>query len=153
MHIKHERDFWSGVMFIIFGALFAIVAQNYDLGTAQRMGPAFFPTILGGLLVVLGIVILLKGFGHSEKDHAVEKFHFPPIAWVLGSVIVFGATLTKLGFVVSMAILVVLSSMGSHEMKWKEVIALGVGMAILTYLVFIVGLKLTIPVLPWFLES
>ena len=140
-------------MFIIFGALFAIVAQNYDLGTAQRMGPAFFPTILGGLLVVLGIVILLKGFGHSEKDHAVEKFHFPPIAWVLGSVIVFGATLTKLGFVVSMAILVVLSSMGSHEMKWKEVIALGVGMAILTYLVFIVGLKLTIPVLPWFLES
>jgi putative tricarboxylic transport membrane protein len=153
VHIKHERDFWSGVMFIIFGALFAIVAQNYDLGTAQRMGPAFFPTILGGLLVVLGIVILLKGFGHSEDDHAVEKFHFGPIAWVLGSVIIFGATLTKLGFVISMAILVVISSMGSHEMKWKEVIALGVGMAILTYLVFILGLKLTIPVWPWFLEN
>ena len=153
MHIKHERDFWSGVMFIIFGALFAIVAQNYDLGSAQRMGPAFFPTILGGLLVVLGIVILLKGFGHSETDHHVEKFHFAPIAWVLGSVIIFGATLTKLGFVISMAILVIISSMGSHEMKWKEVIALGTGMAILTYLVFILGLKLTIPVWPWFLEN
>jgi hypothetical protein len=140
-------------MFIIFGALFAVVAQNYDLGTAQRMGPAFFPTILGGLLVVLGIVILLKGFGHTEDDHAVEKFHFPPIAWVLGAVIIFGATLTKLGFVISMAILVIVSSMGSHEMKWKEVIALGVGMAILTYFVFIVGLKMTIPVLPWFLEN
>jgi hypothetical protein len=58
-----------------------------------------------------------------------------------------------LGFVISMAILVVVSSMGSHEMKWKEVIALGVGMAILTYFVFIVGLKMTIPVLPWFLEN
>ena len=69
------------------------------------------------------------------------------------SVIVFGATLRWLGFVVSMAILVIISSMASHEMKWKEVIALSIGMAIFTYLVFIVGLKMTIPVLPAFMSN
>ena len=148
MVIRHEKDFWSGVMFIVFGGFFAAFAQNYEMGSAQRMGPAFFPTILGALLVVLGIIILLKGLGHSEDDHKVEKFHFGPLAWVLGSVILFGITLRWTGILVSMFLLVMVSSMGSHEMKWKEVIALSIGMAILTYLVFIVGLKMTIPVLP-----
>jgi hypothetical protein len=151
--IKHEKDFWSGVMFIIFGALFAVIAQNYDMGTAQRMGPAYFPTILGGLLVVLGIIIVMKGFGHTAEDHKVERFYAGPIFWVLGSVVVFGLTLRWLGFVIAIVLLVAISSLGSHESKWKEVIALSVGMAILTYLVFIVGLKMTIPVLPAFLEN
>ena len=50
MVIRHERDFWSGVMFAVFGALFVVFAQSYELGSAQRMGPAFFPTILGFIL-------------------------------------------------------------------------------------------------------
>ena len=153
MLIKHEKDFWSGVMFIVFGGFFAAFAQSYDMGTAQRMGPAFFPTILGGLLVVLGIIIVMKGFGHSEEDHKVDKFHFGPLAWVLGSVILFGITLRWTGILISMFLLVTVSSMGSHEMKWKEVIALSICMAILTYLVFIVGLKMTIPVLPAFMSN
>ena len=153
MVIKHERDSWSGVMFIVFGTLFVVFARSYEMGSAQRMGPAFFPTILGALLVVLGLVILLKGLGHSEDEHKVEKFHFGPLAWVLGSVTVFGLTLRWTGILVSMFLLVVISSMGSHEMKWKEVIALSIGMALLTYLVFIVGLQMTIPVLPAFLNN
>jgi len=151
--IRHERDFWSGVMFAVFGALFVVFAQSYELGSAQRMGPAFFPTILGSLLVILGVVILLKGLGHTEDDHQVEKFHFGPLAWVLGSVVVFGATLRWTGILVSMFLLVTISSMGSHEMRWKEVVGLSVGMAVLTYLVFIVGLKMTIPVLPAFMSN
>ena len=153
MVIRHEKDFWSGVMFAVFGALFVVFAQSYELGSAQRMGPAFFPTILGFLLAILGIVIVLKGLGHTEDDHKVEKFHFGPLAWVLGSVIVFGVTLRWAGFVVSMVILVIISSMGSHEMRWKEVVGLSIGMAVLTYLVFIVGLKMTIPVLPAFMSN
>jgi hypothetical protein len=141
-------------MFIVLGLFFAIIAQNYDLGTAQRMGPAFFPTVLGGLLAFIGVLVLLKGLAPGgEDDHLVEQFHIGPLAWVLGSVIVFGATLRWLGFVVSMVILVIISSMASHEMKWKEVIALSIGMAIFTYLVFIVGLKMTIPVLPAFMSN
>ena len=140
-------------MFIVLGLFFALFAQNYDLGTAQRMGPAFFPTVLGGLLALIGVIVLLKGLGHTEDDHQVEKFHFGPLAWVLGSVVVFGATLRWTGILVSMFLLVTISSMGSHEMRWKEVVGLSVGMAVLTYLVFIVGLKMTIPVLPAFMSN
>ena len=141
-------------MFIVLGLFFALFAQNYDFGTAQRMGPAFFPTLLGGLLAFIGVLVLLKGLAPRGEDaHQGEKFHLGPRAGVHGAVIGVGATLRWLGFVVSMAILVIISSMASHEMKWKEVIALSIGMAIFTYLVFIVGLKMTIPVLPAFMSN
>ena len=93
MRIKNEKDFWSGVMFIAFGLAFAGFAQEYDMGTAQRMGPAFFPTILGGLLVLLGAVIAIKGLAAETMDGKIEKFHFGPLAWVLG-VFIYGLGLT-----------------------------------------------------------
>ncbi len=98
MRIKSEKEFWSGVMFIVFGAAFAGLAQSYDMGTAQRMGPAFFPTILGGLLAVLGVVIAMQGLAAETLDGKLEKFHLGPIAWVLGAVIAFGLLLRRPGW-------------------------------------------------------
>ena len=62
MKIKAPRDFWAGLMFIAFGLGFLIVSQNYSMGTAVRMGPAYFPTILGGLLAFLGLIVLGQSF-------------------------------------------------------------------------------------------
>ncbi|MCC6472246.1 MAG: tripartite tricarboxylate transporter TctB family protein [Burkholderiales bacterium] len=62
MKVADGKDFWAGVMFIGFGLFFMLVAQNYPMGTALRMGPAYFPTVLGGLMGVLGLIIFVRSF-------------------------------------------------------------------------------------------
>ena len=153
MRIKSEKEFWSGVMFIVFGAAFAGLAQNYDMGTAQRMGPAFFPTILGGLLAVLGVVIAMQGLAAETMDGKLEKFHLGPIAWVLGAVIAFGLLLRPAGLVVALVALIGISSLGSHEFKARDTVLLAIGLCLLVLAVFIYGLGLTIPVLPVFMRD
>lgn len=152
MRIRNEKDFWSGVMFIAFGLFFALFAQKYDFGTAQRMGPAYFPTVLGGILVLLGVVIAITGLGREDADGKIEKFHFAEAGWVLGSVVVYGLLLRPAGALLSIVALVAISSMGSHEFRWKEVILLAIAMAVVTWAVFIWGLGVTIPVWPAFME-
>lgn len=153
MRIKNEKDFWSGVMFIAFGLAFAGFAQQYDMGTAQRMGPAFFPTILGGLLVALGAVIAIKGLAAETMDGKIEQFHFGPLAWVLGSVVAFGLLLRPAGLIVALVALIGISSLGSHEFKLRDTVLLAIGLCALVMAVFIYGLGLTIPVWPAFMRD
>lgn len=153
MKIRNEADFWSGVMFVVFGLFFAIFATRYDFGTAQRMGPAYFPTVLGGILAFVGVIVALTGLGRVGDGGKIEKFHFYELAWVLGAVVVYAVILRWAGVLVSMLALIVISSLASHEFRWKEALILSVVMAVITYVVFIMGLKLTIPVLPAFLEN
>jgi hypothetical protein len=153
VRIKNEKDFWSGVMFVAFGLGFAGFAQQYDMGTAQRMGPAFFPTILGGLLAVLGVIIGLKGLAAETIDGKIEKFHFASIAWVLGAVVAFGLLLRPAGLIVALLVLVIVSSLGSHEFKARDTAALAIGLCLLVLAVFIYGLGLTIPVWPAFMHD
>src|SRR2546426_1114359 len=75
MKITNGKDFWAGAMFIAFGLAFMIVAQNYAMGNAVRMGPAYFPTVLGGILAVLGAVVLLRAFV-SKIEHPLRVFPF-----------------------------------------------------------------------------
>jgi hypothetical protein len=151
VRIGNQKDFWSGVMFIIFGLFFALAARNYDMGTSQRMGPAYFPTLLGGILALLGVIITIIGLGRESADGKVERFHFAEAAWVLGAVVVFGLLLMPAGVLVAIVVLVVISGAASHEFRWKGAIVLSLVMALITYVAFVVGLKLTIPVLPAFL--
>lgn len=153
MRIKSEKEFWSGVMFIAFGLFFAGFAQSYDMGTAQRMGPAFFPTVLGGLLVVLGAVVAFQGLAAETVDGKIEKFHLGPIAWVLGAVIAFALLLRPAGLVVALIVLIGISSLGSHEFKARDTVLLAVGLCALVLAVFIYGLGLTIPVWPAFMRD
>jgi hypothetical protein len=150
--IKNEKDFWSGVMFIGCGLFFALFALKYDFGTAQRMGPAYFPTVLGALLAILGVVIALTGLAKEEKDSKVERFNFKEVGWVVGSIVLFGILLIPAGAMVAILVLVIVSMIGSHEFHWKEVVILAIAMAIMVYLVFIWGLGVTIPVAPAFMN-
>ena len=148
--IKHAHNFWTGVMFSGTGALFAGIAYNYKLGTAARMGPGFFPFYLGLLLLGIGILVIafsLRGTGRPEK---VDKFHWKPLFWVLGSVCVFGVMLKLTGVLFAGMAVVVGSSMGSGEFKLKEVLWLAVGLTVFCAAVFVGGLKLPIPMCPGF---
>jgi hypothetical protein len=93
MKIKNGKDFWAGLMFLGVGLAFALVAQNYPMGSAVRMGPAYFPTALGGLLALLGLVVFLRSFA-SSIEHPVKVFAFRlPVliaSIVVGSISYFG---------------------------------------------------------------
>ncbi len=90
MQIRNGKDFWAGLMFAGFGLGFMLVSFNYPMGSAVRMGPAYFPTVLGGLLALLGAVILLRGF-FSKFEHPFKVFVFrPPL--LIAALVVGGAT-------------------------------------------------------------
>ena len=154
MKIRNEQNFWSGVMFFAFGLAFVVLASEYAMGSAQRMGPAYFPTILGGLLAALGVVIAFTALGgEKEADHRVEKFHFDALGWVLSAVVAFALLLRPAGLVVALVVLVLISGMGSHDRNFKQLLVLTAGLVILVLTVFIYGLGLTLPVWPAFMRD
>jgi hypothetical protein len=144
--IKNPRDFWAGVMFLTLGAMFAGVGVTYKIGTAARMGPGYFPVVLGVILVALGLAIAVSAL--RKEGASVEKFHWRPIFWVLGSIIMFGVLLKILGMLLAGFLQVVISSYGGPEFKVRAAILLALALVIFCALVFVVGLKLPIPMCP-----
>lgn len=151
MKIKSPRDFWAGLMFITFGLFFLIVAQmSYQMGTAVRMGPGYFPTVLGGILAVLGAIVLVGSL--AVEGPPVAKFHFRPLLFILASSLAFAYLLKPLGLVLASAALIFISAYGGHEFKWKEVAWLTLVLVIFSVLVFVKGLTLPFPICPSFVE-
>ena len=147
MKIKSPRDFWAGIMFIAFGGFALIVAQmSYQMGTAVRMGPGYFPTVLGGILAVLGVLVLLESI--AIEGPKVNKFYFRPLLFILLACLAFAYMLKPLGLAISIVALVFISAWGSHEFKTKEVALLTVVMIVFSIVVFVKGLTLPFPIWP-----
>jgi hypothetical protein len=123
------------------------------MGSAARMGPAFFPTMLGGLLLLLGVVTMFKGLTTKSAASKVDRFHFRPLLLVLGAVVAFGLLLRPGGLLVALAALVFISSLGSDEFRLRDVLLVTIGLAVLVLIVFIYALGMTVPVLPAFLST
>lgn len=146
MKIKAPKDFWAGLMFLAFGIGFAWAAQNYQMGTAVRMGPAYFPTALGGLLAVLGLVVFLKSF--VARGDAMSHFYLKPLILVLGGVVIFALLLRPLGLIAATLALIFVSALGGYDFRVKEVVILFVCLAIFALLVFVKGLGLPFTLCP-----
>jgi hypothetical protein len=152
MKIKSPRDFWAGLMFIAFGLFFVVVAQiYYQMGTAVRMGPGYFPTVLGGILAVLGVIVLFESV--TMEGPPVAQFHFRPLLFILASSLAFAYLLKPLGLVLATAALIFISAYGGHEFKWKEVAWLTVVLGIFSVVVFVKGLTLPFPICPSVIEN
>jgi hypothetical protein len=165
--IKSEQDWWAGWMFIAFGLFFIVVAlgtpefvdrivgsrliPGYQMGSAVRMGPAYFPVVLGGLLALLGLLVLFDSI--VEKGPKVAKFHFRPLFFIAVSSLAFAYLLKPLGLVLAAVILVFIAAFGGHEFKWKEVAILSVVLVIFSVLVFVKGLTLPFPICPSFIDN
>jgi hypothetical protein len=144
--IRHPKDFFAGLIFIAFGIAAIAIGSNYALGSAARMGPGYFPRILGILLILLGAALAIRAL--RLKGEPVPAFKWRPTLIVLGSVVLFGLIVTHVGLVLSTIILVVLSSAASLEFRPKEALIAGVLLAALAVGVFVIGLKLQLPVWP-----
>jgi hypothetical protein len=153
MRIRHPKDFLTGVMFVGFGA--AAMASSFGLaiGSAAKMGPGYFPLVLGGFLVVLGAVILLRGVWGAGETQGWPALQFKPLAIVLLSVILFSQILRPLGLLLSTAGLVVLASMASHEFRWKETLLNAAVLVAIVLAVFVFFLEFQLPIWPSFLAG
>jgi len=150
MKIKSPKDFWAGVMFLGFGLFFAIWAPIfYQMGTAVRMGPAYFPAMLGGLLAVLGFFVLLGSF--AIEGPPVPQFSYRPLILISVGCVLYGYLMKPLGLVGATAALVYVSALGGHEFNWKEVTILYIILMAFSWLVFVKGLTLPFPVWPDFM--
>ena len=151
MRVRNQRDFWSAAMFVIFGLLFIVWSMDYQFGTAQRMGPGYFPTVLGALLIGLGVLVGLPTVKAGSVATQVEKIGWRGLLVILGAVVLYAVLLPRLGFVAALVVLVILSAMASEEFAWRETLISVAVLGVCSYLVFVKGLDLQFPVWPPFL--
>lgn len=160
MQIKSQKDFFSGLLFIVSGAAFAWGATSYKIGEGARMGPGYFPLLLGVLLAVLGAIIAFKALVvETEDGDKIGSFAWKPLTFIILSNLLFGVCLgglpklgiPSLGLIVGIYVLTFVAAMAGDEFNAKEIAVLGTVLAILSYLAFIVLLKLQFPVWPSFL--
>jgi len=152
MKIKSPKDFWAGLMFVGTGLFFALWAMAfYQMGTAVRMGPAYFPAVLGFLLVVLGAIILAGSF--AIQGPPVPTFFFRPLVFVTIATVAYGYLMKPLGLIGATAALVYISAAGGHEFSWKEVTILFIALILMSVFVFVKGLTLPFPICPDFIEN
>ena len=162
MRIKSQKDFLAGLMFTIVGIGFAWGATNYTIGEGARMGPGYFPLMLGILLAILGLVITFTAMVvETEDGDKVGGIAWKPLVFIIGSNILFGICLggipklgiPALGLIVGIYALTFVASLAGEEHRSKEVLVLATVLAVISYLAFIVLLKLQFPVWPSFISA
>jgi hypothetical protein len=135
-------------MFIGIGVAAIVLGSKYSLGSAARMGPGYFPRVLGILLMILGSVLAVRAL--RTDGPKIPAWHWKPTLIVLGSVVLFGQIVPTVGLALSTIVLIVLASSASPEFRWKESLVVAVLLSALSVGVFIIGLKLTLPIWPTF---
>lgn len=146
LRIRSARDFYSGLIFLLFGLLAVIFARDYQLGSAARMGPGYFPSVLGALLAGLGLVIV--GRSLALEGPKVTGFALRPLILVLTAVLAFGLLLEPAGLGVATAALVVIGCLAGEEFRWRDVAILSVILIAVALGLFVYGLGLPLKVWP-----
>jgi hypothetical protein len=140
--VKNAKDFWAGLMFIVFGLAFLIVSKNYAMGSAVRMGPAYFPTVLAGIQVLLGAVVFVRAFLSKVENGAVNKLHLKPLFIILGAVVLFAVLLKPAGLVIAIFALIMVSAFGGNDFRFKEILIVTIILVAGSVAVFYYGLGL-----------
>lgn len=152
MKIKSEKDFWSGMMFLVAGLGFAWGATEYSFGSSARPGPGYFPLGLGLILASLGAIILFKALTIETDDgDPVGGIAWKPLLVIVGSMVMAGLLLPRLGLFITLPLLVIMSAMAGDEFRWKEALINAVVLTVFSWAVFIWGLALIIPLWPSFI--
>lgn len=162
MNIKSQKDFFSGLMYLVVGAGFAWGATDYSIGTGARMGPGYFPLILGIMLAILGAVITFNALViETEDGDKIGRWAWKPLFFVITANLVFGVMLGGLpsiklpamGMIAGIYALTFIASLAGEEFKLRDVAILATVLSVMSYLAFIVLLKLQFPAWPTFITG
>ena len=150
--IRNQKDAAAGLFYVITGSAFSLGSLNYKLGDASRMGPGWFPFWVGLLLALVGLITLASGLRASSQEEKVKRLEFGALAWITAAVVAFGLLLQPLGLVAALFVLVMMSSMASHEFTWGATFLLAFLLILFSVGVFVWGISLQIPLWPSFIR-
>jgi putative tricarboxylic transport membrane protein len=143
MGLLANRDFLAGLVFVLIGVLAVAVARDYPMGTAMRMGSGYFPTVLGGILVLLGAWVMARGL--RSREPVKGEWGWKPLAFIALAFVLFGLLMPSLGLVPALAAAILASALGGREFRTKEALVLAAVMSAFTAVVLLVVLKMPYP--------
>ena len=141
--VRDPRDFWSGVIFAATGIGAVVLGRESAMGTATKMGPGYFPTVLGVLLALVGFALVARAF--VTRGAPMRGFAVRALVLVLAATVLFGVVVRGAGMVVALIALVLVSAAASRLVRWRSTVALAIGLAAFSALVFVKLLGLPIP--------
>ena len=162
MHIKSQKDFYAGLLFTLVGSAFGWGALDYQVGTSARMGPGYFPMMLGVLLALLGGVMMLRAvLAQPDGVQAIGPWAWKPLVAIISANLLFGVALgglprlklPALGLMLGIYLLTFMACLAGERFKFKEATLLATALAGLSYLAFVLLLKLQLPVWPVFVTG
>jgi hypothetical protein len=146
---RNPKDFWTGLIYLFVGSGALIISRDYDMGTAVKMGPAYFPTILSVLLMGIGVISVLRSFLKSGTPIGV-------VAWkglllIVASTLLFGVIVRGAGLLIALPLLVIVSALASTRFSWKTSLLEAAGITVFCIFIFLKGLGVPLPILgSWF---
>ena len=146
MQIKSPKDFWSGIMFIAFAVVAMLTARGYSLGSAGRMGPGYFPMLLGGALAFLGLILVARSL--VIEGETIGRLRLLPLLVIALGVCLFGLAIERLGLLIALIAATGVTAFASCDSRALEVAALALVLAIFAVTVFVLALRLPLPLWP-----
>jgi hypothetical protein len=147
LKIRNPEDFWAGLLFVAFGLIAVVVSRDYPMGSAMRMGPGYFPTMLGGLMIVMGAIVSLLSL--RTVGPPLRAFPWKPTIMLSLGFLVFGWGIDHVGFVPALFGCIVLCAAAGQTFRWKEVLIMSVILIAGAVGVFIYGIELPYPLFWW----
>jgi len=149
--IRSSKDFLTGTIYVAIGtgAVMIAILGEYKIGTALRMGPAYFPLVLSFLLIGIGLISLVRSF--IQRGTPIGAYTVKGLLLVVVPTVLFGLLVKGAGLIVALPLLVLVSSYASRQFRWGQALALAAGLTVFCALVFLKGLGVPLPILgSWF---
>jgi hypothetical protein len=144
MRIRNPRDFWAGAIYLALAIVVIWVGRNYQQGSSARMGPGYFPVVLGSILALFGIASMIRSF--IRPGEAIAPIAWKPLILVLSSIVLFGLLLDRLGLLIALPSMIVVSALASRNSRFDVTsIAAMIGLVAFCALVFVKGLGVPMP--------
>lgn len=160
MRIKSQKDFFAGLVYLVMGSGFAWGATNYQIGTGARMGPGYFPLLLGIVLAVIGVIVMFRALVVETPDgDPIGKWAWRPLFFIIMANLLFGVLLggipslgvPAMGLIVAIYVLTIVAALAGSQFRWVEVLIVATLLAVGSWFAFVWGLNLQFQVWPSFI--
>ncbi len=147
--MRLTRDHLAGLMFLFFGIGAIVIAQNYSLGTLARMGSGYFPSMIGGLIAILGFAVLVRAIINPGSGEPVATIELRPMLFISAAIITFGLLVDQFGIVPALASLIIIGRFAGREGSAVEVAMMVVVLTGVVIAIFVYGLNIRLHLGPW----
>src|SRR5262245_39853277 len=143
LDLRNNKDLLAGLLLLVIGGVAVVVARDYPFGSAMRMGPGYFPTVLGGILCAFGACRAVRGIRAGTKT-AID-WNVRPVALLAAAIMVFGVVMSRLGLVPALVAMIFVAALAGRDFRVKEVALLAVALSAFAIVIFVYVLKLPYP--------